>query len=193
MGSREEQKEKRRQDILAAALDLFVTNGYKETKITDIARKVSMSTGLLFHYFESKEILYTELVKIGLEGTRYPLQTKYDDAITYFEKFTKELFQIMKQQPFVAKMFVLMAAAQKSEGTPEKVREIAMQVDTMERFIPIIEQGQVKGTIREGDPRALSIAYWCSIQGIAEQYARYNDIPVPEAEWIVDIVRGERK
>ncbi len=193
MGIREEQKEQRKKEILDTALDLFVSKGYMETKISDIAQKVSMSTGLLFHYFESKEKLYLELVKIGLEGTKYPLNTKFKNAITYFERFTEQLFLAMQSQPSIAKMFVLMAEAQKSEGTPKEVKKIALQVDTIEQFVPIIEQGQKEGTIRTGDARALSMAYWCSIQGIAEQYASNTEIQLPKPEWIVDIVRGSMK
>ena len=33
----------------------------------------------------------------------------------------------MKEQPVVAKFFVLMAEAQRSEATPEHIREIAMR------------------------------------------------------------------
>lgn len=193
MGIREEQKEQRRMEIMNAGLELFVTKGYMETKISDIAKKVSMSTGLLFHYFESKEKLYMELVLMGLEGTKYPTQQVYESAILYFEQFTEQLFTMMKVQPYIAKVFVLMAQAQRSEGTPKEIREIALQVDTIERFIPIVEQGQKEGSIREGDARTLSIAFWCSIQGIAELYAVQPDLTLPEPKWIVDIVRGGRK
>ena len=58
--TRKEQKEERRKAILMTALDLFVNRGYYETKITDIAAAVPMSTGLMFHYFESKEELLLE-------------------------------------------------------------------------------------------------------------------------------------
>jgi len=61
--TRKEQKEERRKAILMTALNLFVKRGYYETKIADIAEAVPMSTGLLFHYFESKEELLLELVK----------------------------------------------------------------------------------------------------------------------------------
>lgn len=69
MRTRKEQKEQRRQEIINAALELFVSKGYAATKITDIAKKTNMSTGLMFHYFESKEQLYEALVQMGLEGT----------------------------------------------------------------------------------------------------------------------------
>ena len=67
--TRKEQKEERKQAILMTALTLFVERGYYDTKITDIAEAVPMSTGLLFHYFESKEELYTELVRMGAQAT----------------------------------------------------------------------------------------------------------------------------
>lgn len=189
MESRKEQKERRRQEIIHAALELFVSKGYAATKVTDIAKKVNMSTGLLFHYFESKEKLYEELVRMGLEGTRQPQGQACEHAIDYFVGFTTLLFAYMRRQPVMAKMFVLMAEAQRSEGTPPHIREIAMQVNTIEQFVPIIEWGQQEGTIREGNPLVISNAFWCSIQGIAERYAINRDIDLPEADWVVDIVR----
>ena len=191
MPTRQEQKEQRRQEIMYAALDLFVKRGYAATKIADIAKAASMSVGLLFHYFESKEKLYEELVKMGLQGTAYPGEQKCEHAIDFFVQFAEQLFTYMRQQPYVAKMFVLMADAQRSEGTPEHIREIAMQVNTIEQFVPIVEWGQKEGSIKQGDALALSSAFWCSIQGIAEQYAAHPDMGLPDAQWIVDIVRAK--
>lgn len=189
METRKEQKVRRRQEIIYAALELFVSKGYALTKVSDIAKRANMSTGLLFHYFESKEKLYEELVRIGLEGTNYPKEQKCDHAIDFFSQFTAQLFEYMKQNPVMAKLFVLMAEAQRNEGTPIHIREIAMKVETIEQFVSIIEWGQKEGTIREGDPRVLSNAFWCSLQGIVERYAVNQEIELPDAEWIVDIVR----
>lgn len=189
METRKEQKEKRRQAIIYAALELFVTKGYAATKVSDIAEKVNMSTGLLFHYFESKEKLYEELVNIGLQGTLYPAKQNCEHAIDFFEIFTAQLFSYMREQPVMAKMFVLMDEAQRKEATPAHIREIAMKVNTIEQFVPIIERGQKEGTIREGNPLAISNAFWCSVQGIAEGYAANPKMDLPDSRWIVDIVR----
>ena len=67
--------------------------------------------------------------------------------------------------------------------------DIAMRVNVIEQFVPIVEWGQQEGTIREGEPLIISNAFWCSIQGIAERYATNQDVALPKAEWIVDIVR----
>lgn len=189
MDTRKEKKERRRQEILYAALELFVTKGYAATKITDIAKSANMSRGLMFHYFESKEKLYEELIRMGLEGTAYPGEQKYEHAIDFFMNFTEELFAYMKEQPVVAKFFVLMAEAQRSEATPEHIREIAMRVNVIEQFVPIVEWGQKEGTIKEGSPLVLSNAFWCSVQGIAERFATNQDIELPNSDWIVDIIR----
>lgn len=189
METRKVQKERRRQEIIYTALELFVSKGYAATKITDIAKRANMSRGLMFHYFESKENLYEELIRMGLEGTAYPGEQKCEHAIDFFVNFTEELFRYMKEQPVVAKFFVLMAEAQRSEATPEHIREIAMKVNVIEQFVPIIEWGQKEETIKEGSPLVISNAFWCSIQGIAERFATNQDIDLPQAEWIVDIVR----
>lgn len=57
MDTRKEKKERRRQEILYAALELFVTKGYAATKITDIAKSANMSRGLMFHYLSQREIV----------------------------------------------------------------------------------------------------------------------------------------
>lgn len=194
METRKEQKERRRKEILYVALELFVTKGYAATKIADIAKQANMSTGLMFHYFESKEKLYEELIQMGLEGMSYPVNQKYDHAIDFFVHFTEELFAYMKRQPIMAKMFVLMAEAQRSEATPDYIKEMARSVNVIKQFVPIIEWGQLEGTLKEGNPLTLSHTFWCSIQGIAEHYATNPDMELPEAAWVVDIVRkGETR
>lgn len=192
MEKRKEQKERRRQEIIYTALELFVSKGYAATKITDIAKRANMSRGLMFHYFESKEKLYEELIRMGLEGTAYPGEQKCEHAIDFFVNFTEDLFAYMKEQPVVAKFFVLMAEAQRNDATPEHIREIARKVNVIEQFVPIIEWGQQEGTIKEGNPLIISNAFWCSVQGIAERYATNQDIELPKAEWIVDIVRRKQ-
>ncbi len=197
MTIRDEQKEQRRQLIISKALELFAKKGYSDTKIGDIAKASDMSVGLMFHYFESKEQLYEELVRMGAGATNIPLEMNFENPLDYFSGFVKTLFQYVKEQPWVFYMFVLMAQARRSNGIPAHIREIAMSVNQIEQSAEIIEAGQKYGYFREGDPYMLSFAFWSSIQGIMEQLAASEDIiesgKLPEADWIIDIIRGERK
>ena len=189
MNKRQEQKEQRREKILSVSLDLFIRKGYNATKISDIAEKVDMSMGLFFNYFESKEKVYEELVDIGLVGTKRFIEFDQENPLAFFETASIMVFTMLKENPGSAKIFVLMAQAQHNEYAPEAVKEMLLKVDNIELSISLIEAGQKKGTIREGNAKALSTAFWCSIQGIAEQLALHPDTNPPEANWIVDILR----
>ena len=189
MGVRDEQKEKRRNEILAAGLDLFIRKGYAATKISDIAQRVGMSAGLLFHYFESKEKLYEELIGYGVSGPMSVMELNSEEPIRFFEMVAEQIFGIIRTDPFSVKMFVLMSQAFYNEAAPQSVKEMLQGFDIYTPTIPLIERGQADGTIREGDPYALAIAYWCAIQGIAEQMAMVPNAPCPESGWVVDILR----
>jgi len=189
MGIRQEQKEKRRQEILAAGLDVFIHKGYAAAKISDIAREVGMSVGLLFHYFESKEKLYENLIQIGISGPMRVIPPPDTEPMQYFENTTKQLFHYIKSEPFVAKMFVLMSQARYSDAVPDGAKDIVSKFDFFGPTAKLIQKGQKEGSIRDGDPHALSVAFWTSIQGIAEIIALVPETLCPDSEWIVDIIR----
>ena len=189
MGVRDEQKEKRRAEILAAGLDLFIRKGYAATKITDIARHVGMSVGLLFHYFGSKEKLYEALIALGISEPTKVMAPTTMEPLAFFEETAKRIFLSIRMQPFTAKMFVLMSQASYNEAAPQHIKDMLAGFDVYTPTARLIGQGQANGTIREGDPRALAIAYWCAIQGVAEQLALHPDTACPESDWIVDIIR----
>lgn len=186
--TRKEQKEERKKAILFAALELFVKRGYYDTKITDIAQKVSMSTGLLFHYFASKEELLVELVKMGAGGTQMVDEIGAEDPAGYFEQFLKELFAYSQNSPWVFHMFVLMSQARRA-GMPEEARKIALSVDQIEKSVKKIELGQKTGVFREGDAYLLSVCFWTAVQGLMEEMAYNEKLQPPDIEWLMAILR----
>jgi AcrR family transcriptional regulator len=56
-GKRVQNKERTRQAILQAALDLFAERGFYRTTTKAISRKAKIAEGTLFNYFETKEDL----------------------------------------------------------------------------------------------------------------------------------------
>jgi TetR/AcrR family transcriptional regulator, cholesterol catabolism regulator len=55
--TRQEQAQRRREELMDAALAVFATKGVDGSSIKDIAQAASVTPGLLYHYFESKEAL----------------------------------------------------------------------------------------------------------------------------------------
>ena len=52
-----------RQRLLDAAEALFGRNGFHSTSVTDVVRRAGVAQGTFYLYFESKEAIYTELVR----------------------------------------------------------------------------------------------------------------------------------
>src|ERR1700712_3913263 len=61
----ERRKDARPQELLAAALDLFVERGFAATRLDDVARRAGVSKGTLYLYFDSKEDLFKAVIREG--------------------------------------------------------------------------------------------------------------------------------
>jgi AcrR family transcriptional regulator len=72
---REREKLRQRQEMLAAALDLFSQNGYHSVSMHEIAEKANFAIGTLYKFFQNKEDLYKALVLEQCD--------RFEDAITH--------------------------------------------------------------------------------------------------------------
>lgn len=191
MGNRAEQTEKRRQAILLSSLDLFVHKGYHGTTVRDIAKRSEVSVGLLFHYFPTKQAILEELLKIAEEGLDLTetLMEQSVSPIEFFEQMTAAILQAFKDSTMAAKIFMLSNQALTSHWIPEESKAPLSASTSVSETAKLIEKGQTQGSIRPGDPLSLSLAFWGAIHGVAEALVSYPQIAVPEAKWIVDMVR----
>jgi AcrR family transcriptional regulator len=57
------QKLHRREEILAAAFEVFAANGYEATRIDDVAAKAGIAKGTIYLYFRDKEQLFRAVVR----------------------------------------------------------------------------------------------------------------------------------
>ena len=60
---RQRRKEARPQELLDAALDLFVERGFAATRSEDVAARAGVSKGTLYLYYPSKEELLKEVIR----------------------------------------------------------------------------------------------------------------------------------
>ncbi|MBV8636070.1 MAG: TetR/AcrR family transcriptional regulator, partial [Burkholderiaceae bacterium] len=58
----------KRQAILDAAYQLFMTQGFDKTTISEITRQVGGSKATIYNHFESKEELFVECMMAAAEG-----------------------------------------------------------------------------------------------------------------------------
>ena len=88
-------KKQKKRKILEKAFELFRKNGYKDTKVEDITRKLGISKGSFYTYFKTKEELLCEL----LESIKESEMEKYskveidENPKKTLENFIKERFK----------------------------------------------------------------------------------------------------
>ncbi len=60
--------EERRKEIVETAAEVFIEKGFEQTQISDIAKRMNVSQGLVYHYFRSKvDMLYAVIDGIAEE------------------------------------------------------------------------------------------------------------------------------
>lgn len=91
VGKRDQNKERTREQILEAALDLFRRNGLDGTTTKQISRRAGIAEGTLFNYFKTKEDL-----------ALYFFQKETDDLIEWFEKDSS-----LQKAPLPEKLFAI--------------------------------------------------------------------------------------
>lgn len=65
---RQRRKQERPQELLDAALELFVQKGYAATHSEEVARRAGVSKGTLYLYYPSKEELFKAVVRSSLSN-----------------------------------------------------------------------------------------------------------------------------
>ena len=96
-----EAKEITRRAILDAALDLFITHGYAQVSIRNIAARVEYSPGAIYGYFASKDEIFYALAEEGLRnlGARELADAPSDDPVEDVRAATWRLYEFSKEQP----------------------------------------------------------------------------------------------
>jgi AcrR family transcriptional regulator len=75
-------KQDRRQQIIAAAMELFAKKGFRGTTTRDLATQAEVNEAIIFRYFKTKEELYTAIIEHKVGDDR-------DSRLEEFERLAK--------------------------------------------------------------------------------------------------------
>lgn len=191
MTARRQPHDERRAGLLRGALAEFTERGFHGASTRSIATAAGISSGLLFHYFPSKEAVYEELLALGAAEFT-PTPAEEEAALAHPASFLRGLVErvlgLLRDTPRSSLMFTFMARAERQPGVSARADELLAGGDVFRVLVPVIEAGQRRGEIRPGDPRALALAFWSALQGLAEAVGVTPDAPLPEADWLLAIV-----
>ena len=83
--------EQRKQEIFAAAVQLFMEKGYAATTVADITKAAGVAKGTFFYYFATKDVLLEAIGRRWAEAfaRRYEEAEKGTDAVERFCVFLR--------------------------------------------------------------------------------------------------------
>jgi AcrR family transcriptional regulator len=88
---RQRRKEARPQELLDAALELFVEKGFAAARAEEVAQRAGVSKGTLYLYYPSKEELFKAVVRQNLGS----LIAEGQEAVAQFEGSSSELLALL--------------------------------------------------------------------------------------------------
>lgn len=161
LSRRERERLRQRDDILEAALRLFVQRGYHDVSMREIADAAEFATGTLYTFFESKEALYRELVALYARRIGGVMVSSLDAGADEREKISRYIhahFRVLIEHAPAVQLYYTQAQAlhdapEVADGEVGRVREEALQ-----RLADVIAVGMQRGIFRPLDPRHAAIA-----------------------------------
>ena len=86
LSRREREKLRQRQEMLAAAIELFSEKGYHNVSMHEIAQKAEFAVGTLYKFFQNKEDLYKSLILEQSDRFHETLTKAIEEADDEIEK-----------------------------------------------------------------------------------------------------------
>jgi len=120
--------------IQEVALELFAKKGYHSTSISMIAQKATISKGLLYNYYESKEALLNEIINHGMDQVMQMMDPDQDGKVTEMEleSMINESFEVLQShRRFWILYFSLLLQTDVFEIGKEKFFAIYAQMTSM--------------------------------------------------------------
>ena len=175
--------EERRKQILSAAVKIFAVRGFANTKISDIASAADLSYGLVYHYFKTKDDIFTELITQAHNHFTEALGRVSEYEASPLEKIRAFTETVAPQEPNEENAYFtnIILQAHISAILPETIKLIIDRTISKHNEIigSLIIEGQKLGQIIEGDSKKLAFTHYSMLCGmivmqiIAADFTKY--------------------
>jgi AcrR family transcriptional regulator len=146
-------REVREDMIFKAAREAFITSGYENTSMADIATKVGIVEGTIYRYVESKEELLNLVLENWIEqmvAECRSLLSKVSGASNRLRFFISFNFSKMLTDREICNLFSANAVPAKNY---KRLRSYELNKEYAEMIIGIIGEGIEEGEFREDAPK----------------------------------------
>ena len=160
-----------RSTILQKSLLYFARNGFAGTKIGDLSRSIGIAQGTIYVYFQSKEDLFQEILKIAdSQETVQQMEQLASLPIPARQKIrilSETILSRLEADETFAAMIALNTQMLLEKNEAYASGETTYQTNLYDYTAQIIRQGQQEQSMVAGSPLKLADYYW----GVVYLYA----------------------
>jgi len=154
-------RERIREDLVAAGRDLFERYGLSKTTIADLTDPVGIANGTFYQFFDSKEALFLEV--LDREGERLlpelvaPFE-RDDDPETVIVAFLTRLMNEIETNPLIRQVLVDDDELQRLRDVHTDAELEAERQASLAYFLPYVEAWYEAGDVDGPDPETVANA-----------------------------------
>lgn len=171
--------------IIAAALDVFSTNGYKGSTVDQIAASAGMSKANVLYYFNKKHDIYTAVLERTLSVWLDPFAEldASGDPIEELWKYARQKLQLSRDAPHASRLF----ANEILQGAPSIGHFLNNHLkDQVEQKCQIIQDWIDQGKLAPISPLHLIFLIWSSTQHYADFAPQINALNDNDEDMLYD-------
>ncbi len=171
---KEREKEKRRNDIIYAAEEIFFSKGIESATMDEIAEKAELSKGTLYLYFRNKEELYIAVVLRSLRILRSLIEEEtagHERGIDRVLAIGKAYVRFFREHPdyFNAMLYYESKEIDDQDESPYTIECYNEGDRTLNVLIEALRKGIEDKSIRADiDPFKTAFILWGQITGLLQ-------------------------
>ena len=184
----EEQKKKRRNELLIAGLEVFREKGFHNTRIKDITKRADTATGNFYNYFDSKEHIFEHLITEFYEMMKKRLEELNEQDVPRISSI-KELFRSYLKM-FLNQKEIALVFIEQLGGAGKRFTEMKYDfIDKTTRITAkIISRLVERGIAREQNPLLTANAWTGTLFESFRWWVRHGREDISKEEWVDSIV-----
>lgn len=184
LSRKERERLRRKEEILAAAEEIFARDGYENASMNEIAKKAEFSKRTLYKYFENKSDLYlTVALRIyrSLKKESEAINLSEENAYNSIENLSLAFYKFYKKNKSVYRIIYDMQKVKQETDNP-KLSEFKAILDYLsESLNELIIMGQKDGSIEKSlDPEKTTASIIILLTGFFNQLSITEHSPIRE-------------
>lgn len=185
---RTREKEQLRRQILSAARELFVNEGYESISMRKIANKIEYSPTTIYLYFEDKADLLDSVCKetlLDLLNTLERLKEDTSDPVEALRKSGRAYVEFGLKYPQDYKLtFVIRPQFQKGLG----LQQGSVGEKVFNYLRAMVSECIRRKAFRRVDVETTGQALWSAVHGVTLLLIDFSDFPWTEKDKLIDMV-----